>query len=386
MTKSLGLYIHIPFCVRKCRYCDFVSFPVGDPDAQLEYILQVIYELRAKRMFLADSVDCKEEAPPVDTVYIGGGTPSAIETGFITELLDAVYSTYRVADDAEITIEVNPGTAGLSEFQAYKRAGINRVSIGAQSFDPAMLEFLGRIHSAEDAKRCILEAKDAGFENIGVDLIFGIPGQNQDGFQQDLETTVSLAPSHISYYSLQIEEKTPLYDAQMEGLFEPFDEVLDRQMYHTAKEFLSDNGFHQYEISNSAIPGKESRHNLKYWSLEPYAGFGVSAHSYINGLRISNTSELTSYLKAENDREMTDWMHRNTSADDMSEFIFLGLRRTSGIELSSFTSRFGKNFWDLYGEETNMLIGRGLLEEKSGSLRLTSLGLDVANIVFREYV
>ena len=337
-------------------------------------------------MFLADSIGCDEDAPPVDTVYIGGGTPSAIEAGFITELLDAVYATYRVADDAEITIEVNPGTVGTSDFQTYKSAGINRVSIGAQSFDPVMLEFLGRIHSAEDAKRCVLEAKDAGFENIGIDLIFGIPGQTQDGFQHDLETAVSLAPSHLSYYSLQIEEKTPLYDAQMKGQFEPFDEVIDRQMYHAAKEFLAEKGFLQYEISNSAIPGKESRHNLKYWSLEPYAGFGVSAHSYINGLRISNTSDLTSYLKAENDQEMTDWMHRNTSADDMSEFIFLGLRRTSGIELSSFTSRFGKNFWDLYGEETKMLIGRGLLEENSGSLRLTSRGLDVANIVFREYV
>jgi oxygen-independent coproporphyrinogen-3 oxidase len=384
--KSIGLYFHIPFCVKKCRYCDFCSYPVTDPDIHLSYILKIIYELRAKRPQIAGFSESAGDVPNVDTIYIGGGTPSVIEAGFISELLDAVYASYIVAEDAEITIEVNPGTAGPDKFLRYKAAGINRVSIGAQSFDAETLTFLGRIHDAKETVRCVLDARRAGFDNIGLDLIFGIPGQNLSVFEKDLEAAMMLGPQHVSYYSLQIEEKTPIHDDYIKGIFDEADEIEDRRMYHLASDMLSDYGLYHYEISNSAKPGKESRHNLKYWSMEPYAGFGVSAHSYIGGKRFSNTSELAAYLTAENSCEMTEWTHENTLSDDMSEFIFLGLRRTAGIELSDFRSRFGKDFWELYGEETEKLIGRGLLEQKGGALRLTSLGLDVANTVFSEYV
>ena len=384
--KPLGLYIHIPFCVRKCRYCDFCSYPVTDEGIHLSYILKVIYELRAKRPLLLEAAGSHDEAPLVDTIYIGGGTPSVIETGFVCELLDAIYASYRVNDDAEITIEVNPGSADLNKFRSYKAAGINRVSIGAQSFDAETLGFLGRIHDARETVHCVLDARRAGFENIGLDLIFGVPGQSLSVFEGDLEAAVMLSPKHISYYSLQIEEKTPIHEDYMKGMFDTVDEIEDRRMYHLASDFLAENGFFQYEISNSAKSGFESRHNLKYWSMEPYAGFGVSAHSYIDGKRFSNTPELAAYLTAENNTEMTEWTHENTPADDMSEFIFLGLRRTAGIVLSDFRSRFGKDFWELFGEETMKLIGRGLLEQKGDALRLTTLGLDVANIVFKEYV
>jgi oxygen-independent coproporphyrinogen-3 oxidase len=291
-----------------------------------------------------------------------------------------------VTEDAEISIELNPGSADLDKLRRYKAAGINRISIGAQSFCAGALEFLRRIHTAKETVRCVLDARRAGFENIGLDLIFGIPGQSLSDFEKDLEAAIMLDPHHISYYSLQIEEKTPIYEDYTKGLFDEADEIEDRRMYHLASAFLSKNGFFQYEISNSAKPGKESRHNLKYWSMESYVGFGVSAHSYLNGKRFSNTSELASYLTAENTFEMTEWTHENTLTDDMSEFIFLGLRRTAGIELSAFHSRFGKDFWELYGAETEKLIGRGLLEQKGETLRLTVLGLDVANIVFSEYV
>ena len=385
-VQPLGLYIHIPFCVKKCRYCDFCSYPVTETDIHLSYILKLIYELRAKKPLFAEYRDSGDEAPAVDTIYFGGGTPSSIEGGFISEVLDAVYASYRVTEDAEITIEVNPGTADLDKLNRYKAAGINRISIGAQSFDAETLSFLGRIHSANDTVRCVLDARKAGFENIGLDLIFGIPGQTLSCFEGDLESIILLNPQHVSFYSLQIEEKTPIYEEYMRGFFDTPDEIEDRRMYHMASDFFADNGLYQYEISNSAKPGKESRHNLKYWSMAPYAGFGISAHSYIGGKRFSNTTELASYLTAENSCEMTEWTHENTLADDMSEFIFLGLRRTSGIELSDFRSRFGRDFWELYGEETKKLIGRGLLEHRGDALRLTALGLDVANTVFSEYV
>ena len=383
-TQPLGLYIHIPFCIRKCRYCDFVSFPINDEDVHIAYTLKVVYELRAKRRLLAR--DSSDEAPMVDTVYIGGGTPSLMEAGFVTELLDAVYTTYRVTDDAEITIEVNPGTADLSKMRRYHASGINRVSIGAQSFNEDELAFLGRSHDGAAIAKCVEDAQAAGFDDINLDLIFGIPGQGLSGWEAGLRSATAFEPTHVSFYSLGIEQGTPLYESNARGEFEAVDEALDRCMYHVAKEYLAEQGLFQYEISNSARPGRESRHNLKYWSMEPYAGFGVSAHSYYGGRRFSNTEILADYLSAEDATFMTDWVHENTPSDDMSEFIFLGLRRTSGIELSRFRGRFGKDFWELYGEEAKKLIGNGLLERSGDALRLTSLGLDLANIVFMEFV
>jgi len=374
-SKGLGLYVHIPFCARKCRYCDFTSYPVIDTDTHVSYILKVIYEIRMRRAM--------SESPLADTVYLGGGTPSIMASECVTELLDAIYTTYNVSEDAEITIEVNPGTADAGKFKQYKAAGINRVSIGAQSFNPGTLDFLGRIHDADDTIRCVSDARDAGFSDIGLDLIFGVPGQN---WESDLKTAAQLNPEHLSFYGLQIEEGTPLYRDFERGDFEAVDEIEDRKMYHFAKEFLAAHGLYQYEISNSARPGYESRHNMKYWSMEPYIGFGAGAHSYFGGRRFSNKPGLADYMTAESESEMTDWSHENTPSDDMSEYVFLGLRRTAGIELSHFNATFGRDFGDLYGEETEKLIGRGLLERNGDILRLTSLGLDLANTVFLEYV
>jgi len=381
-TSNLGLYIHIPFCVKKCRYCDFTSYPVSDIDTHVEYILKLIYEIRARRATLSENGGTLR----VDTIYFGGGTPSFIDAEGITEILDAVYATYNVSEDAEITIEINPGTADEEKLKEYKSAGINRVSIGAQSFDAETLAFLGRIHGAEDIVRCVGAAREAGFEDLNLDLIFGVPGQSPETWERDLKAALAMSPEHVSFYGLQIEEGTPLHKDFKNGEFEAVDETEDRRMYHFAKDFLAKNGLYQYEISNSAKPGFESRHNLKYWSMEPYIGFGVGAHSYYNGRRFSNKPDLTSYLSAESEKEMTDWAHDNTTSDNMSEFIFLGLRRTAGIELSRFQTEFGKDFWELYGEETKQLIKRGLLEHNGDALRLTSLGLDLANTVFSEYV
>ena len=378
-NKNLGLYIHIPFCARKCGYCDFTSYPVTDPDTHIAYILKVIYEMRVRRALL----HAEGPAPAADTVYIGGGTPSLIEAGLITELLDAVYSTFELTDDAEITLEVNPGTADIEKLKEYRSSGVSRLSIGAQSFGDETLAFLGRIHGAADTISCVCDSRRAGFDSINLDLIFGVPGQQ---WELDLMSALALDPEHISFYGLMIEEGTPLADDLGKGLIEPVDDIEDRRMYHFAKEYLADHGLYQYEISNSAKPGYESRHNLKYWSMEPYIGFGAGAHSFYGGRRFSNKPELAGYMAAEDEIEMTDWAHVNTLSDDMSEYIFLGLRRTAGIELERFRAEFGRDFWELYGEETEKLIGRGLLEQSAGSLRLTSLGLDLANTVFSEYV
>ncbi|MDR3364189.1 MAG: radical SAM family heme chaperone HemW [Clostridiales Family XIII bacterium] len=382
-SSPIGVYIHIPFCAHKCRYCDFTSFPIGDAGTHLAYIMQVIHEMRAKRPLLSGG---SARAPEADTVYIGGGTPSLIEAGFVTELLDAVYAGFRVSDDAEITIEVNPGTTDAEKFRRYFAAGVNRVSVGAQSFHAGTLGFLGRIHRPEETLRCVWDARDAGFDDINIDLIFGVPGQSLSDWAGDLAAAAALDPAHVSFYSLQIEEGTPLFEDFVCGAIDAADDILDRRMYHFAKERLAARGLCQYEISNSAKPGKASRHNLKYWSMEPYAGFGVGAHSYFGGRRFSNTSELACYLSAESGVAMMDWTHKNTLSDDMSEFIFLGLRRTAGIELSRFRAHFGRDFWEIYGEETEKLIGRGLLEKIGDVLRLTALGLDLANNVFSEYV
>ena len=390
--KTLGFYIHIPFCKQKCRYCDFVSYPVDDSSTHMAYVLKVIYELRARRAMITGADEADSQNPGdwgdtvVDSIYFGGGTPSLIEAGFITEILDAIYATYNVAEDAEITIEVNPGTSHGKKLLRYRRSGINRVSIGVQSFNNDILAFLGRSHSMEDAVSCVVEARAAGFDNIGLDLIFAIPGQGFSDWSRDLSTALILKPDHVSFYSLQIEEGTPLFEDLKRGAFNEPADTMDRVMYRTAQNYLSEDGFCQYEISNSARPGRESRHNLKYWSMEPYVGFGVNAHSYFGGRRFANTSGLAAYLTAGSEKEMTVSIHENTLSDDMGEFVFLGLRRISGIELSRFNARFGKDFWEQYGKVTRKLIDRGLLEHEGDALRLTPDGRDLANTVFCEYV
>jgi oxygen-independent coproporphyrinogen-3 oxidase len=376
---KLGLYVHIPFCARKCRYCDFVSFPVADTDAHFAYMLKVVLEASEKARIFG-------EGRSVDTIYLGGGTPSLVEAGLISEILDALYTHFRVDDECEITIEVNPVSEAREKFRAYRSAGVNRVSIGVQSFDPEVLTFLGRLHSAEEAERAVADARAEGFDNINIDLMFGVPGQDLASWERDLKKALKLAPEHISFYGLGFEEGTPLFEDLTAGRTEEIDEILDRRMYHLAKELLADTGFRHYEISNAALPGRESRHNLKYWSMDPYLGIGAAAHSYFDGRRFSNTSNLTEYMAAAGIEDMMDWAHENSIGDEMGEFIFLGLRRTEGIRLSDFHSSFGRDFWELYGEETEKLIRRGLLEQDGDELRLTALGLDLANNVFSEYV
>ncbi|MDR1797733.1 MAG: radical SAM family heme chaperone HemW [Clostridiales Family XIII bacterium] len=385
--RALGLYVHIPFCVRKCRYCDFCSLPVQDPDLHKEYVRKLTTEITLKRKLFP--------AHEVDSIYFGGGTPSSIDPSLIEGLIDAAVARYPVADDCEITLEANPGSLTDKSLRAYKAMGVNRMSIGVQSFQDKQLEFLGRIHTAEEALLSCLGAEAAGFCNISIDLIFGVPGQAHNDWLYSLDIARQLPVQHISFYSLQIEEGTPLHADVEAGRVEPVEDIEDRLMYHLAIRFLRDKGYQHYEISNCALPGFESRHNMKYWSMEDYAGFGLGAHSYVTkytkdgrprGLRLANTERLGDYLAARDAYSMLDAMHENTVGDQLSEYVFLGLRRTAGIDLAHFKEVFGSDFWEKYGEETSKLIQQGLLERSDERLKLTERGLDVANRVFSEYV
>jgi oxygen-independent coproporphyrinogen-3 oxidase len=322
----------------------------------------------------------------VDTIFVGGGTPSILSPELLCDLLDAVFARYRVREDAEITIEANPGTLTPEKLTAFRNAGFTRISMGAQSFDPGLLKMMGRIHTPEEIFESFSTARKAGFDNINLDLIFGLPGETQKQWMKDIDTAIGLTPEHISFYSLQIEEGTEIYHDIVSGKVETLPDLEDRIMYHNAIETLTEAGYGHYEISNAARPGFASRHNLKYWSLDDYLGVGLGAHSYVNGVRSANTNQISDYMSGNTDHGRISWLHKNSESDDISEYVFLGLRKTEGINFDHFRQAFGKNFWDLYSEETEKLIGRGLLERDDHTLRLTRLGLDLSNQVFSEYV
>jgi oxygen-independent coproporphyrinogen-3 oxidase len=377
--KSLGIYIHIPFCLRKCRYCDFLSFAGKDVSTQRDYVEKVVQEIGGRRKMYHNEY-------MVNSIYIGGGTPSLLPPVLIEEILDAVYSLFPVAEDAENTMEINPGTSDRAGLKDFRSAGISRLSMGLQSFDAGMLAWLGRIHQAEQSVRAYEDARKAGFSNVNLDLMFGMPGETMAIWKRDLRQAIALAPEHLSFYSLQVEEGTAVYGDIMEGRATALTDVEDRLMYHYAVETLTDAGYGHYEISNAARPGFASRHNLKYWSMEEFLGIGLGAHSYMKGRRFANTEDWNDYMTASDYRIMTSWIHRNTVQENISEYVFLGLRKTDGIDLKSFRRHFGRDFWEIYSEEAEALIRRGLLVHSADNLRLTSLGLDLSNQVFMEFV
>lgn len=322
----------------------------------------------------------------VDTIFIGGGTPSVLEISYIAEILDALYANYYIKSDVEITIETNPGTLNSTKLTEYINMGINRLSMGVQSLNEDVLKYLGRIHNEYEVYKNFDDARVAGFENINLDMMFGIPGQSNKIWENDFKDVLKLSPEHISFYSLQVEEGTPVFVDVMEDMVSLPDEITDRRMYHTALDLLAANDYSHYEISNASKPGFESRHNLKYWSMDDYIGVGLGAHSFIDGKRSDNTELLKEYLSAPSIMGMVHSIYENTKSDHMSEYIFLGLRKTSGINLIEFEKVYNKKFMELYQEEVDSLMSRGLLEINGHHLRLTSLGLDLSNQVFMEFV
>lgn len=380
MRKTAGIYIHIPFCVRKCAYCDFLSFPAGD-DVQERYVECVVREIHDSAASLYDS----GEKPSADTVFFGGGTPSILPAHAVGRILEAVDSKYGICRDAEITVECNPCTADFEKFREYRRLGINRLSMGIQSAVDEELKTLGRLHTFAEAADCFDMAVQAGFSNINVDLMSAVPGQTADSYRFTLERILAMGPQHISAYSLIVEEGTPFYE--MYGSRPPVDEETDRAMYALTKEVLAERGYKRYEISNYARDGFVCRHNLKYWCGGDYVGFGPGAASKIKNVRYKNETVFSEYMEGIlHGRDIRGVEEVLDPADEMSEFFILGLRMTEGVSLAEFRERFAADAMERYGGVIEKSVEEGLLTMDSGRLCFTDRGLDVSNYVLCRFM
>ena len=449
--NKLGLYIHIPFCERKCNYCGFLSFSGCEDNLKKKYMAAMRNELRYRLGLLGVGTGgCLAEGGTggyaVDTVFIGGGTPSTVEPQEIGEVLELVDTS------SEVTLEANPGTLTREKLLAYRKMGINRLSMGVQSFDDELLQKLGRIHNAEMVYNNFSLARECGFNNINLDLMFGLPGQSLEAWENTLNTAIKLSPEHISFYSLQLEENTPFFKDFEAGKLELPSDELDREMYHRAIAILKAAGYHHYEISNAARISEETlknsdicvneaineislqntffcKHNYKYWSMDEYLGVGLGAASFLGGARFKNTDDINEYIEiwrnpeslevlfGKNDdgriseasteagsatdsfsgetfnenlmkKGTVDW-HDNKLHDFVSEFVFTGLRKTEGIDLNEFENRFGVPFFEYYESQqayVDFCIREGYMDTEDARLRLTEKGIDISNSIMAEFV
>lgn len=377
MSGGMELYLHIPFCVKKCAYCDFLSFPSGQ-ELQRQY---------AKR--LMEDIDCmgKEYGDiPVDTIFIGGGTPSVPESRLIVDLMEHVNRAFQISDGAEISMEANPGTVTREKLKEYRRAGINRISFGLQSANDRELKLLGRIHTWAEFLESFALARECGFTNLNIDLMSALPGQTCESWKDTLKRVTDLEPEHISAYSLIIEEGTPFGEkyGSEEGRKLLPDEDSEREMYHETKRFLRECGYERYEISNYAKPGRECRHNIGYWTGVPYLGLGLGASSYMNGSRFAVSSDMQQYL-GEKPGTFTD-VEKLTKKDMEEEFFYVGLRMTAGVSLSEFERRFGVTAKEVYPGLMETFVEEKAAEFRGDRFVLTDYGLDVSNYIMAQFL
>jgi oxygen-independent coproporphyrinogen-3 oxidase len=377
---SIGLYIHVPFCVKKCRYCDFVSYPY-DAGIAVSYLSALEREIAIQAEGLT------EEHKIVGSIYVGGGTPTLLTGGQIKSVLNRCSEHFKLKEDAEITVECNPGTVDLEKLQQLRLTGINRISIGLQACQQEMLSILGRGHTWPQVVEVVGNSKKAGFDNLSLDLISGIPGQTLGQWKETLERVVELSPQHVSAYNLKIEPDTPLHRDVSSGYIVPCDEELELEMFWHTRDFLLANSFEHYEISNFALPGWEARHNIIYWQNEEYLGFGPAAHSMMNSVRFSNVESVALYIsRIENSISSVKESLRLSREEQISESVFLGLRLIKGLNLDAFEKRFGLSVTEVYGKEIDRLLAMELIEIKDNFLRLTKKGLPLANEAFAEFV
>lgn len=380
--KELGIYVHIPFCKQKCYYCDFISYEKQEEKIK-EYSEALKSEIREEAKLR------KKEENIITTIYIGGGTPSFIKETYISEILQEIQKYFCVQEEAEITIEVNPGTVVEEKLNAYKKVGINRLSIGLQSTKNQLLKQIGRIHTYEDFVTCYQLARKVGFKNINVDLMLGLPNQTLKDIEESLKEVIKLKPEHISFYSLMVEENTPLEKMIEQKVLTLPEEELERKMYWKAKEILEKNGYIHYEISNFAKKGYESKHNTNCWKQKEYLGFGVAAHSYFENKRYCNTKSIEKYCK--NSKEGNLKKNRTiceiqTEEEKQKEYMLLGLRKIEGINIQKFKNKFVENPIYLYHKELEKLVKEDLIEIDLNQIKLTNKGLDFANLVWEEFV
>ncbi|MBQ8175073.1 MAG: radical SAM family heme chaperone HemW [Clostridia bacterium] len=370
--KSLGLYIHIPFCLQKCLYCDFCSYPAVAEEMRSAYVAALCREIREAAPILTDYL--------VDTMFFGGGTPSLLSAEEYLHISKAVFENYRVVPSLEFTSEANPATLDDEKLTAMREAGINRLSIGMQSANAGELSALGRVHRNEDVFTSVEMARRAGFDNINLDLMFGIPEQTKETFATSLEAALSMSPEHLSVYSLQIEEGTPFYERRtfLSLPSEEEESEMAELLYRTAER----SGYRRYEISNFARDGMECRHNLRYWRMQDYRGFGVSAHSLIGDHRFFNGGGLSTYIHdplgiAEEEELLSPAMREY-------EALMLALRTADGVEDAAFTAEFGHGFAEKYGKRIAPFLSRGLMVLQNGRYALTKAGMSVSNGILRE--
>lgn len=451
----MELYLHIPFCIKKCAYCDFLSGP-ADRERQENYLRALKTEIRLAGFWhdrqirqenacrgircqenICQEIRCRENAcretipgdgDRITSVFIGGGTPSAVEAGQIAALMEQVRDSFRLAEDAEITMEANPGTLTREKLRIYRDAGINRLSMGLQSADDGELALLGRIHTWQDFLENYQAAREAGFANVNVDLMSALPGQTAASWERTLRKVISCGPEHISAYSLILEEGTPFYERYAGHPEALPDEDSDREMYHLTKQILAEAGYERYEISNYSRPGYACRHNIGYWRRVPYLGLGLGASSLYGERRFHNTADMGKYIRCLSDTEEQEDYEQEayeqetdgqetvdsllsagayrqpealrsaalcrireeeeilTARDRMAEFMFLGLRLTEGVRGEEFARQFGRTPEDVYGQQLERLTKEGLMERTSGGYRLTDWGVDVSNQVFVEFI
>lgn len=402
MGTRRGIYIHIPFCVRKCNYCAFLSFE-AETSPRTEYAEAVVKEIARRGEELGH--------PEIDTVYVGGGTPSVLDVSQMRDIIHEVGKAFRIKEGAEITIEANPATLGrkdgvmLAKMQAYKYMGFNRLSMGVQSMDNDRLHFLGRIHTPENIERDMDIVRRKGFYNVNLDMMFSVPGETTEDAMSDLEKILSFDPEHISCYSLQIEEGTPFAAMMESGEISEVPDEEDRETYHRICARLKEAGYEHYEISNFAKPGYRSQHNSLYWDMDDYIGIGLGASGFVNGVRYKNTSDFDEYFKAiDEGRTPVEEEHTNTAFDNISEAVFTGLRRIEGITYEEAMDAYMRAndadtfldskipeeaFWEIFEEakaDAEDYADRGLLIIDKNGLRLTEQGIDISNSIMSLFV
>lgn len=387
--KDFGIYIHIPFCRQKCFYCDFPSFAGKERmiGPYLEALEQEMGQVRQRLWDRGEAVFGSDGKLAPGTIYIGGGTPTVLETVALPDVFYLLQKHIDVEHAGEITIEANPGTVDGEKLRLLHGFGINRLSLGVQSFDDGCLKAIGRIHSGQEAAEAVAEAQDAGFANISVDLMYGLPGQDMNMLRESVETALSLGVQHISIYGLQLEEGTVFDKLHQQGkLVLPSDELTE-EMYDYITAFLPERGYYRYEISNFALPGYESRHNLSYWQDVPYLGFGSGAHSYWGECRYQNPARIEVYMEEVfQGRAMCHVEEKVTEKAHIEEFCFLALRTAAGISVRRFAAVFGRDVHELYGEQIRRLVEKGLLLEDRERLCLSPLGMKYGNQVFAEFL
>ncbi len=375
---SAGVYLHIPFCKSRCSYCDFATDVFKSNEIVESYVDALIKEISAFKFQIPNSKS------QIETVYFGGGTPSLLSPKQLEKILNAVHEKFSVTDDSEITMEMNPATMTLETVRAYRDLGVNRASFGAQTFDDNELKRLGRKHTADDVRETIELLRNAGFINVSFDLIAGLPRQTLQDWERNLDEALKLNPEHLSLYLLEIHEGTPLAE-QIRSKRQPQpDEDLSAEMYELLIEKTAARNYAQYEISNFSLPGFESRHNSKYWTLNEVFGFGVSAHSFDGNERYSNERDTAKYVAMIDESNSAEVMREKT--DIASEFIFLGLRLSKGINLTSYEKRFGIKIREKYAEDLRRLEDFELIELTQNNLKLTSKGKVYSNEVFQIFV